>query len=112
MSGAVPFVAVMVIDRWLSKVPPGPVTSPIVVTPNTVLYRLGCHNPTRYVATNGAFASSSIVNGDITAPFNGADPVGLGTFYQGTFSINASPTYPQQLGASANYFVDCVFVPA
>lgn len=73
-----------------------------------VLYRVGLHTPSAYVATNSFFVSS-LTSGNITAPANGADPVGLGSLKQGVFVINASLTYPSSVGLAASYFVDVVF---
>jgi hypothetical protein len=75
----------------------------------TELYRVAVHNTAgRYVATNSLFASP-IVNGNITGPQNGADPVGLGSMAQGTFTIDAAPSYPRQVGTAAAYFIDVVY---
>jgi hypothetical protein len=85
--------------------PPVPVTA-------GVLYRVGMHNPSRYVATNGFFTTPpGLINGHLHAPEDGSDPVGLGSMRQGTFTIDVSPSYPRQAGASASYFIDVVFVP-
>lgn len=63
----------------------------------------------RYVLTP-SFAFP-LTNGSITAPANGANPVGLGNLNQGSFTINASNAYPTGGGGSA-YFADPIFEPA
>lgn len=83
--------------------------TPVPVVPG-VLYRIGLHTPAWYVATNGFF-NSPLVNGDITAPENGSDPIGLGTLRQGTFIVNAAIQYPTQVGLTASYFIDVDFIP-
>ncbi len=82
-------------------------------TPVTIdiskVYRVGVHNGSRYVATN-SFFTSALVNGDITACADSSN-LGFGVIRQGTFIINASLTYPTQVGSSACYFADVVFAP-
>jgi len=77
------------------------------------LYRVGVHNTEgRYVATVSfaAFASGGLTNGDLFASFDGSNPVGLGSLSQGTFQINAAPTYPTQSFSASCYFVDVQFL--
>lgn len=63
----------------------------------------------RYVLTPSyAFPATS---GDITAPVNGTDPIGLGNLNQGSFTINSSNSYPTGGGGSC-YFVCSEFVAA
>lgn len=94
-----------------------PLSSPVAITPNTKLYKIGVFNDQgRYVATTNfaAFQSGGggLTNGHIHAPFQGDDPVGLGSTYQGSYLINATAGYPSQPGNAANYFIDVAFAPA
>lgn len=88
--------------------------TPVTITPNTKLYRVGVHNSAgRYVATTN-FApfiggAGGLTNGPIKAPHNGDDAVGLGTTYQGSFIINAASGYPTSPGNASNYFADVLF---
>lgn len=82
--------------------------TPVDVVPG-VLYRIGLHNSDgRYVNT-GSFFGSALANGNITAPANGDNPVGIGTLAQGTFGIDAALTYPIVSFNANCYFVDVVF---
>lgn len=79
---------------------------------STELYRACVHsNAGRYVATSNFFTSGGggLTNGDITAPANLDNPIGLGALSQGTFEINASLTYPNDTFNAACYFVDVDF---
>lgn len=94
-----------------------PLPSPVTITPNTKLYKIGVFNDQgRYVATTNfaAFQSGGggLTSGHIHAPFQGDDPVGLGSTYQGSYLINATAGYPSQPGNAANYFIDVLFAPA
>lgn len=84
---------------------------PVVAVEPGVLYRAGVHSDAgRYVNTPAVFGSP-VVNGDLTAPANGSDPVLLGSLAQGVFAINAALTYPATTGNGTNYFADVVFTP-
>jgi hypothetical protein len=85
--------------------------SPVPVSTGT-LYRAGVYSSAgRYVATP-SFFGGPLTNGPITAPANGSNPVGLGQLGQGTFVLNASLAYPENIsGNSACYFVDVDFTP-
>lgn len=87
-----------------------PLDPVVAVTPG-VLYRAGVHSAAgRYVNSGGVFGSA-VVNGDLTAPANGSDPVLLGSLAQGVFAINAALTFPATTGNGTNYFADVVFTP-
>jgi hypothetical protein len=76
----------------------------------THAYRAAVHCTSgRIVATSGAFTSGSISNGGVTAIQSGADPVGLGSLHNGTFTEGASAAYPASTFNSTDYFVDVVF---
>ena len=65
----------------------------------------------RYVFTSLFFASP-LVNGDITAPANGSNPIGVGNLNQGSFTVNdTTEAYPTTQPGSSCYFVDVVFIP-
>lgn len=81
--------------------------TPVSVTAG-VPYRVGLFSGAgRYVATSGFFASP-LTNGDITAPAH-LGAAGPYTVFQGTFAINASPTYPTSTAGSASYLIDVLF---
>lgn len=83
--------------------------SPVVVATNK-LYRPSIFSGDgRYVATPGMLTGADLTSGHITAWRNGADPIGLGSIRNGTFAINAVPTYPAS-GGGAAYFVDVVYI--
>lgn len=83
--------------------------TPVTVTPNTKLYRVGVWSGAgRYVATNSFFVTP-LVNGNVVAEVNGGNPVGLGALRQGAFSISASLTYPASGTLGSSYFADVVF---
>lgn len=84
--------------------------SPVSVVPGKV-YKAALWTEKFYVASNGFFAGSSLVNGDITAWADGTTGLSpSGTLDQGTFNLGASPgIYPKKRGASACYFVDVLF---
>lgn len=87
-----------------------PLDPVVAVVPGT-LYRAAVHSSAgRYVNSPAVFGSD-IVNGDLTAPANGSDPVLLGSLAQGVFAINAALTYPATTGNGTNYFADVVFIP-
>ncbi len=66
----------------------------------------------RYVASNHLFDTGTpIANGPVFAPEHGSDPFGFGVFRQGTFEVNADPTYPNEEFQASCYFVDVVFEP-
>jgi hypothetical protein len=82
-------------------------SSPVSVVTNK-LYRIGLWTPQWYVATN-SFFGTDLINGDIKAPHNGDDPIGLGSNNQGSFAISATPIYPQQAFSASCYFIDVTF---
>lgn len=82
---------------------------PITITAG-ITYRVGRHHATDYVATNSFFVSP-LVSDDLVADENGETGAHLGLIRQGTFKVDASPAYPTDVGSSACYFVDVVFVP-
>jgi hypothetical protein len=83
--------------------------APVPITAG-ITYRVGRHHANQYVATN-SFGWPLVVD-DLVADDDGETGVHLGLIRQGTFLTAEEPGYPQQVGASANYFVDIVFVPA
>jgi hypothetical protein len=83
--------------------------TPVSVSTST-LYRIGLHSDAGLYVNTGTFFTSSLTTGNITAPHNGDDPVGLGSVFQGTFAVNASPTYPTTAFNANSYFIDVVFV--
>lgn len=81
--------------------------TPISVTAG-LPYRVGLFSSAgRYVASSGFF-SSSLTNGDITAPAHNAT-IGSVTIAQGVFRIDAAFGYPNATFGSASYFVDAEF---
>lgn len=88
--------------------------TPVIITPNTVLYRPVLRTSQgRYVASSGQFSSAGITNGSIQAYQSGTNPLGVGTMRNGSLNVaGGSLSYPG-LGApgQAGYYVDVVFVP-
>lgn len=84
--------------------------TPVDVTTG-VFYRPSVNNSQgRYVHLGSVFSAADLVNGDITGPKDGTDPVGIGTMRNGSFALNSPPnTYPAGNGGAALYFVDVVF---
>lgn len=84
------------------------VTPVAVIT--TKLYKVSYFSSAgRYVFSSSIFGSP-LVNGDITAPAHGSNPIGLGNLNQGCFTINGSNSYPtSQPGGPSNYFADVLF---
>ncbi|MGC5019017.1 DUF4082 domain-containing protein [Micromonospora sp. DT47] len=72
-------------------------------------YRAVIHSGAgRYVSTS-SFFGSPLVSGNITAPADGTNPLGVGTLRNGTFEVNASLAYPADFFSASCYFVDVVF---
>lgn len=59
----------------------------------------------RYTATGGFFNAADLVNGDITGPQTGTDPVGIGVLDNGSF-IESATLYPNKTFGGNCYFVD------
>lgn len=72
-------------------------------------YRITLHSSSgRFVHT--ATFSFPLSNGDITAPADGTDPVGLGTMIQSPFKDSATLAYPNDSALNQScYFIDVVF---
>lgn len=87
------------------------VTPVAVIT--TKLYKVSYFSSAgRYVFSPSIFGSP-LVNGDITAPAHGSNPIGVGNLNQGCFTINAANSYPTtQPGGPSNYFADVLFTPS
>lgn len=109
-----------------SEVAAGPITpgawnvitfgTPVPVLADVALYRAGVHNSEgRYVSTPNfpgfTTGSGGLVNGDITGPDDGSNPVGLGSVAQGSFTTAAPPTLPYTSFQDSAYFVDVVYEP-
>jgi hypothetical protein len=90
--------------------------TPVPVIANTELYRVGVHNSQgRYVSTPNfpgfTTGSGGLVNGDITGPDDGSNPVGLGSVAQGSFTVSAPPALPFTSFQDSSYFVDVIYEP-
>lgn len=87
-------------------------SAPVAITPLTKAYRLAVRTSEgRYAATGAFFNSAALVNGDITGPQTGTDPVGIGPLDDGNF-IESITTYPNKTFNGNAYFVDPNFTPA
>lgn len=81
-----------------------PLPTPINVSAGQRLV-VAIETPDRYVATNGFFLSSGLINGNLTAPVTTDDPIGNGRF---NLVVAA---YPNSTSSGSCYFVDLMFSP-
>lgn len=89
-------------------------SSPVVVTDTSKLYRFGVSNGQYYWAENGFFADADLISGNLLSPQSGSSPTALGQINNGTFALLGSATgtnYPNLTGSAANYAVDVFFEP-
>jgi hypothetical protein len=86
-------------------------SSPVTITANTTYTAAYFSSLGNYTEENDYFLHHSVTNAPLTAPSdgtiggNGTDP-GNG---QGTYKYSSTPTFPNQLYRSANYWVDVIF---
>lgn len=81
--------------------------SPVPISAN-VVYVVSIRTADRYVISGGYFGIS-VDNGNLHAPANGTDPIGVGTLRNGKLNSDGSHTYPHQTFGAANYWVDVIF---
>lgn len=85
-------------------------STPIAVTAGLV-YKTSVRTSTgSYPSSANVFSSSSIVNGNITAPQSRVAFGSAGTFYNGCYYTDGT-SYPNKQFNDTNYFVDIEFVP-
>lgn len=83
-------------------------SSPVVLAANTP-YVVSIKTPDRYVVSGGYFGSTTVTSGDLRAPQNGSDPIGVGTLHNGKLNDLTGHQFPNATFNSANYWVDVIF---
>jgi hypothetical protein len=86
-------------------------STPVTITANTTYTAAYFSSLGNYTEDNDYFLHHAVTNNSLTAPAdgtNGASGTDPGTG-QGVFKYSSSPTFPNQLFRSANYWVDVVF---
>jgi hypothetical protein len=86
-------------------------SSPVAITAGTTYTAAYFSSLGNYTEENNYFLGRSVTNSPLTAPAdltNGASGTDPGTG-QGTYKYTGTPTFPDQLYLSANYWVDAIF---
>lgn len=86
--------------------------APVAIVANQD-YVVSIKTADRYVATSGYdpfdLGGSGLSVGDLRAPANGSDPIGVGTLHNGKLNDLTGHQYPHQTFSNANYWVDVIF---
>lgn len=76
-------------------------------------YVVSIKTPDRYVASPGYdpfdLGGTGLSSGDLRAPANGSDPIGVGTLHNGKLNDLTGHQYPYQTFSNGNYWVDVIF---
>lgn len=87
-------------------------STPIVIDAN-LEYNVSIKTADRYVASPGYdpfdLGGTGITSGDLRAPANGSDPIGLGTLHNGVLNDLTGHQFPYQTFSNSNYWVDVIF---